>query len=160
MALAWPFRWRMTTPSKIWICSLSPSLIFVWTRTVSPERKWGTSALRYFASMSLMALRSIALSPSQLVVSGSQEPEVLIAQRQPREEVGAPLARGLERLAPPPPLDPPVVPRQEDLRNLHPPVGRGPGVVRVLQQPSFTRKALRSGGALVSEHPRDEPRGG
>ena len=41
---------------------------------------------------------------------------------------------GAQRLAPPPPLDAPVVSREEDLRNLHPPELRGPRVVRVLEE--------------------------
>src|SRR6266705_3582577 len=40
--LRWPRLLRMTTPSKIWMRSLSPSLIFVCTRTVSPTRNAGT----------------------------------------------------------------------------------------------------------------------
>src|SRR6266542_2612396 len=150
----------ITTPSKTWMRSLSPSLIFVWTRTESPARISGTSLRTYFAWMSAIALRSMTLSLLlQLVVSGIDEPEVALREVEPREEVRPPLACGAQRLAPPPPLDSPVVSREEDLRNLHPPELGGPCVVRVLEEPVLAREALCAGGRLVPEHARDEPRG-
>src|SRR6266567_4579915 len=143
MARASPRRCAMTTPSKIWMRSLSPSLILVCTRTESPALNSGMSFRTYFCSMTAMALRSMIRSPLQLVVSGLDEPEVIFCRPEPLEEVGPFLTGGAQRFAPPPPLDAPVISREEDLRNLHPPVLRGPGVVRVLQQPALTLEALR-----------------
>src|SRR5712672_2586008 len=54
---------RITTPSKIWMRSLSPSLIFVCTRTVSPTRNSGicprTSGLTFRCSTSSIAFERI-----------------------------------------------------------------------------------------------------
>src|SRR5512137_2213144 len=99
--------------------SLSPSLILVWTRTVSPARKAGSSLRRYLASTAAISLRSIVSSPLQLVVAGLDEPAVLVVQLQAREEIRTPLAGGPQRLPPPPPLHPPVVSRDQHLGDPH-----------------------------------------
>ena len=51
-----PFFQPMMIPSKTWMRSLSPSLIFVWTRTVSPMRSFGRSVRRYCFSISSMTV--------------------------------------------------------------------------------------------------------
>src|SRR3954464_12131065 len=59
----------MTTPSKIWMRSLSPSLIFVCTRTVSPTRKAGScarvSGFTLRCSTSSIAFARILPAPSR-----------------------------------------------------------------------------------------------
>src|SRR5512137_3073627 len=145
----------MTTPSYSWMRSLSPSLILVWTRTVSPARKSGTSLRRYLASTAAISLRSIVSSPLQLVVAGLDEPAVVFVQLQAREQVRAPFPRGPERLAPAPPLHAPVIPGEEDLWDLLSAKRRRPCVVRVLQD-GGSGEALPAGRGVVSEHPRDQ----
>src|SRR5512137_2765115 len=135
--------------------SLSPSLIFVCTRTVSPARKSGTSLRRYLASTAAISLRSIVSSPLQLVVAGLDEPAVVFVQLQAREQVRAPFPRGPERLAPAPPLHAPVIPGEEDLWDLLSAKRRRPSVVRVLQD-GGSGEALPAGRGVVSEHPRDQ----
>src|SRR5512140_2524756 len=98
--------------------SLSPSLIFVWTRTVSPDRIGGMSFRNCLASISAIALRSM-MAPLQLVVPGVDEPEIGIVQPEAFEQVRPSRPRGPERLAPPPPLDALVVAGDQDLRHLH-----------------------------------------
>src|SRR5438132_243850 len=69
----------MTTPSKIWILSLSPSLIFVCTRTVSPTRNSGTwprtSGVTFRCSTSSIAFERIFV-PS--VITG--RPKTILRQ--------------------------------------------------------------------------------
>src|SRR5574341_949490 len=94
-----PRRWAMTTPSKTWIRSLSPSLILVCTRTVSPVRNSGRSLRRYFFSTWSSALRSMSASPQlkggayrpfrrvlEILVLDLDEPEVLVAELQLPEQ--------------------------------------------------------------------------
>src|SRR5512137_2143618 len=131
----------MTTPSYSWMRSLSPSLIFVCTRTVSPARNTGTSLRRYLASTSAISLRSIVSSPLQLVVAGLDEPAVRFVQFQAREQIRAPITGDAQRLAPPPPLHPPVVAREQHLGNPLAPEYRRTGVLRVLQE-GLSREAL------------------
>src|SRR5919204_100850 len=100
----WPRLRRMTTPSKIWIRSLSPSLIFVCTRTVSPTRNAGTwpraSGFTFRCSTNSIAFARIF----------------------------APLLR------PAPARDARVVAAEQRFRHRHPPEFGRPGVLRPLEQ--------------------------
>src|SRR6267143_5264919 len=151
-----PRFFRITTPSKIWMRSLSPSLIFVCTRTVSPTRNSGTcprtSGLTFRCSTSSIAFARIFVSSSDYRSPKINIPSSLL----PCEQIGAPLACARHRLVLPPPRDLLVVPREEDLR--HPQsaeLGRA-GVLRSFQQ-ALAGEALALCGKLVAQHTGNQP---
>src|SRR2546430_633702 len=142
----------MTTPSKIWMRSLSPSLIFVCTRTVSPTRNAGTwfraSGFTFFSSTSSIAFARIfapllrtclcRVSYCSLKTKESssffslEEPQVLGRQAQLLEQVGAALLRAQERLAPAPSRHAGVVPAEQRLRHPRAAALARPGGLRAL----------------------------
>src|SRR5438094_4584099 len=174
--LSWPRFRRMTTPSKIWMRSLSPSLIFVCTRTVSPTRNAGTwpraSGLTFFCSTSSIAFARIfapllrtclcRVSYCSLKTKESssffslEEPQVLGRQAQLLEQVGAALLRAQERLAPAPSRDAGVVPAEQRLRYPRAAELGRPGVLRPLQH-HLPGERLALGALLVAQHARHEP---
>src|SRR5438270_12790779 len=157
--------------------SLSPSLIFVCTRTVSPTRNSGTrpraSGFTFLCSTNSIAfarifaplLRTACLrgsywslkTPEPSSFFSFEQPPVLGREGKLLEEVGAPLTRPQERLPPAPARDTGVIAAQERLRDAHPAKFRRPCVLRPLQQ-HLAAERLPSGALLVSEHPGNEPR--
>src|SRR5882762_4282039 len=136
--------------------SLSPSLIFVCTRTVSPTRNSGTcprtSGLTFRCSTSSIAFARIFVSSSDYRSPKFKIPSSLL----PCEQIGAPLACARHRLVQSPPRDLLVVPREQDLR--HPQsaeLGRA-GVLRSFQQ-ALAGEALGLCGKLVAQHTGDQP---
>src|SRR5581483_5081155 len=154
-------RRRMTTPSKIWTRSFSPSMTFTCTRTVSPGANAVRSRSRLSIPASTTAIASLPIPVSsvprwrarasralrcQLLSRQLVQPGPLLAgERHPLEEVGPALERAAERLAAPPAGDPAVVPRQEDLGDRQPPEVGGPGVLGVVEPPGRERLVGRPG---------------
>src|SRR5689334_18915534 len=132
----------MTTPSKTWMRSLSPSLIFVCTLTVSPTRNPGmrprVSGFTFRCSTSSIAFERIFVPssfdyPSPETQSSSS---LLLI-----EQVGTPLARARHGLLPPPTRDPGVVAGEQNLRHPQPAEFRRARVLRPLEQ-ALAREAL------------------
>src|SRR5262245_25369866 len=154
----------MTTPSKGWTRSFSPSFTFQCTRTVSPVRNSVRSFRICFDSMYSKRARRMAgvsvperrwpyksWAPLQLALLHGQQLPVLVREGEPGPQVGPPGAGELERVPAPPAGDAGVVPALEDRRDLGAAEGRRPGVVGVLQKPLL--EALAPGGGLVPQHP-------
>src|SRR5258705_9615257 len=170
---------RMTSPSKIWIRALSPSLIFVCTRTVSPTRKAGTwpraSGFTFFCSTSSIAFARIfapllrtclcRVSYCSLKTKESssffslEQAQVLGREAELLEQVRAPFPRAQERLPPAPARDAGVVPAEQRLGNARPAEFGRPGVLRPLQH-HLARERLAGGALLVAEDAGQEPRDG
>src|SRR5438132_13789578 len=151
---------RMTTPSKIWIRSLSPSLIFVCTRTVSPTRNAGTcpraSGFTFLSSTSSIAFARIfapllrtclcRVSYCSLKTKESSsffsldEPQVLGREAQLLEQVRAPFPRAQQGLLPAPARDAGVVPAEQSRRDAFAAELRRAGVVRALQHHLFGKR--------------------
>src|SRR5438093_9104523 len=117
-----PPRWTpMTTPSKIWMRSLSPSRTFTWTRTVSPDFIAGRSANCDFSTSSIAPMIP-RLSFLQLcgpaVLQFSQNLFLFFVQNRAVQQVRPPLERPCRRLALPPATDFGVVSRKQDVGNL------------------------------------------
>src|SRR6267143_5628463 len=168
---------RMTTPSKIWIRSLSPSLIFVCTRTVSPTRNAGTwpraSGFTFFCSTSSIAFARIfapllrtclcRVSYCSLKTKESssffslEQAQVLGRQVELLEQVRAPFPRAQERLPPAPARDAGVVPAEQRLGNARAPEFGRTGVLRPLQH-HLGRERLAGGALLVAQDAGQEPR--
>src|SRR5712692_5496010 len=152
---------RMTTPSKIWMRSLSPSLILVCTRTVSPTRNCGswarTSGLTFRSSTSSIAFERIFDSScSDLFVYRSPKnrfPSSLFAGK-----VRSALARPRQRLLFPPLGDLCVIAREKDFWHFQPAKLGGAGVVRALEEP--LAEALDLDALRVAHHPGHQPRHG
>src|SRR3954466_3850497 len=148
----------MTTPSKIWMRSLSPSLILVCTLTVSPTRNSGTwprtSGFTFRCSTSSIAFARIFV-PSSLDYRSpkNQSSSSLLLP----EEIRAPLARARERLLLAPARDPRVIAGQEYIGYLQPAELRRAGVLRPLEQ-ALAGEALALCGELVPQHTREQPR--
>src|SRR5438270_8698729 len=168
---------RMTTPSKIWMRSLWPSLIFVCTRTVSPTRNAGTwfraSGFTFFSSTSSIAFARIfapllrtclcRVSYCSLKTKESssffslEQPQVLGREAQLLEQVGAPFPRAQERLPPAPARDAGVVPAEQGLRDPGTAELRRPGVLRSLQHHLAGERLVRR-ALLVAQDAWQEPR--
>src|SRR5438067_2183913 len=117
-----PPRWTpMTTPSKIWMRSLSPSRTFTWTRTVSPDFIAGRSANCDFSTSSIAPMIP-RLSFLQLcgpaVLQFSQNLFLFFVQNRAVQQVRPPLDRPCHRLPLPPATDFGVVSRKQDVGNL------------------------------------------
>src|ERR1043166_10101687 len=102
-----PPRWRpITTPSKIWIRSLSPSRTLTCTLTVSPAFIAGRSASCDFSTSSIAPIFQLL-----------QNLLFFIVQIGGLQQIRPPRERAAERLALPPAADLAVVPRQQHVRN-------------------------------------------
>src|SRR4029450_9816712 len=143
----------ITTPSKIWMRSLSPSRTFTWTRTVSPAFIAGRSVNWAFSTSSIALM-------SQLL----QDLFFFFVQVRTRQQVRPPIERPAQRLALPPTADFAVIPRQQYLRHLHHSLGRRrvpernfgrPSVLRKIPQPTVGR--VRGHRLLVADDARHEP---
>src|ERR1019366_330087 len=167
--LVWsPWLLEMTTPSNACKRSLSPSLIFTWTRTVSPGLKSGRSVRRVLASrrsiigelfdivlfLPCRAPRGgqkIAISNSELVTSRSsllslnlgQQLAILFAQVCIAQQIGTIAECLLQRATAPPLSNLVVVPVYQHLRNLHPAKLCWTRVMRVIQQSARAARRTR-----------------
>src|SRR5437660_169657 len=168
---------RMTTPSKIWMRSLSPSLIFVCTRTVSPTRNAGTwpraSGLTFFCSTSSIAFARIfapllrtclcRVSYCSLKTKESssffslEQPQILGRETQLLEQVRAPFPRAQQGLPPAPARDAGVVPAEQRRRDARAAEFGRSGVLRPLQH-HLARERLAGGALLVPQDAGDQPR--
>src|SRR5438309_822527 len=162
---------RMTTPSKIWMRSLSPSLILVCTLTVSPTRKSGMarrfSAFTFRCSTNSIAFARICLAPSRngplgvpffaRSVKFHQQFPVFIGQLVPLEQVGPLAARAEQRLPAAPAGDGGVVSAQELSGHALAAEFRRPRVVRRFQEAlALERFAARA--VFVAQHARQQAR--
>src|SRR5256885_1620521 len=68
-----------------------------------------------------------------------EELAILVAELQPREQLGAAIARAQQRLQAPPATDAPVVAREQRLGHADAAEQRRPRVLRVLEQARFER---------------------
>src|SRR6267143_765077 len=145
---------RMTTPSKIWMRSLSPSLILVCTRTVSPTRNCGswarTSGLTFRNSTSSIAFERI-FDSSCLDLFVYRSPKNRFPSSLFAAKVRSALARPRQRLLFPPLGDLCVIAREKDFRHFQPAKLRGAGVVRALEEP--LAEALDLYALRVAHHP-------
>src|SRR5215213_9145640 len=121
----------MTTPSKIWMRSLSPSRTLTCTLTVSPDFIAGRSASCGFSTNSIALMtRSFKLS---------QQLRFLVVQTRGVQQVRPPLQRPAQRFALSPPPDLGMVARQQHVGNAEiADLGR-PRVLRMVQQPATER---------------------
>src|SRR4051812_735066 len=111
-----PPRWSpMTTPSKIWMRSLSPSRTFTCTRTVSPDFIAGRSVSCDFSKSSI----ALIIRPHLLVCRGElpQDLAFLVVERRRSQQIGAPREGSCHRLAFPPPANLGMVAGEQHLRN-------------------------------------------
>src|SRR5258705_551915 len=138
--------------------SLSPSLIFVCTRTVSPTRNSGicprASGLTFRCSTRSIAFERIFVPSSDYRSPKNNTPSSLL----PGEQIGAALACARHRLLLPPLRDPLVISGKEDFRHPHAAKLGRPGVLRALQK-AVAREALRIGGNPVPQHTGHQPGG-
>src|SRR5712691_9211067 len=105
----------ITTPSKIWMRSLSPSRTFTCTRTVSPALIAGRSASCVFSTSSIAPIsRSFKLS---------QQRGFLFVEDRAVQQIGTPRQRAAQRLALAPAANLRVVARQQHVGHLQRPFG-------------------------------------
>src|SRR5260370_37644750 len=154
-------RLRITTPSKTWIRSFSPSTTLTDTRTVSP----GATPARSFFSCPASAMRMACMTRGSLLeivlgrpaLAEARHPFLLFRRKiRSLQQIPPPLPRppnGHDAL---PPLDPGVFARTQDFRHGPFPKDLGPRVLRMLEQPARERIARRRG--FVAEHTRQKPR--
>src|SRR5215468_9286274 len=134
---AWPPpRRAITTPSKIWIRSLSPSRIFTWTRTVSPARNGGRSR-----RSGVGCAASMLLMTPPLPAACARGPGAACACAR------APGAPALHRR---------VIAGTEHLRDGQAPEDRRPSVVRSFQKSRL--EGLVGDRLRVAHDPREQPR--
>src|SRR5215475_9497944 len=112
-----------------------PSCTLTWTLSVSPGSKRGTG--RSAVTLSIWALASV--SRMFIAVFLSSFLFVQLRGTPPRPQVGPPAPRNLLPQLPPPFGDLAVMARHQNLRHapfgsVGPGPGRGPGVMRVLEQ--------------------------
>src|ERR1017187_4181151 len=167
--LGWsPWLLEMTTPSNACKRSLSPSLIFTWTRTVSPGLKSGRSVRRVLASSRSMigelfdivlflpcraprGGQKIAISNSELVTSRSsllslnlgQQLAIFFTQVSIAQQIGTIAQCLLQRTTAPPLSNLVVVPVHQNLGNLHPAKLCRTRVVRIIQQSARPTRRTR-----------------
>src|SRR6266508_3971582 len=128
----------MTTPSKIWMRSLSPSRTFTCTRTVSPARIAGRSVIWAFSTSSIALI-------SQLL----QNLFFFVVQTRVGQQVRPSIQRPSQRFFLAPAADVGVITRQQHIGHLH---NRGtrrisaadadfgrPRVLRKIEQPATER---------------------
>src|SRR4051794_18842568 len=168
-----PRCWPMTTPSKIWIRSFSPSRTFTWTRTVSPDFMAGRSASCCFSmtSIALMILSSVVRCLFGVRDQFAQNFAFLVVQPRCRQQIRPSGQRPCYRLPLPPLPDIGVIPREKHVRNIHRRLVdrpwrilefrrqlRRPRVMRKIQQPPDERLLLH--GLFVANDTRYQPRNG
>src|SRR2546423_1221013 len=143
----------MTTPSKIWMRSLSPSRTLTCTRTVSPDLIAGRSVSCAFSTSSIALIGT----PQQVYRPAlrfflprdeiAQHLPLFVVEIRPSQQIRPPLERPRHRFALPPPADIRMVARQQHIRDRHvgralwprPRQGRGTGVLRKVEQPAAER---------------------
>src|SRR5438034_8757715 len=99
----------MTTPSKIWMRSLSPSRTFTCTRTVSPDFIAGRSVSCDFSTS------SIALMTCSFKLT--QDDLLFFVETRAVQQLRPPIERPGQRFAFPPAPDLRVVPGQQHVRH-------------------------------------------
>src|SRR5688500_4739350 len=161
-ALAPPPRLRITTPSKAWSRSFSPSTTLTCTRTVSP----GANPPRSFFSCPASTIRIASMAsraPSLDVVRGpaalaeSVHPLLLFGREVRRlEDVRPALPRPPHGHHPAPALDLGVVAAEQQRRHLPAAEPLGPRVLGVLEESPRERVVLRR--RRVAEDARQEAR--
>src|SRR5690349_12803013 len=147
-------RLRMSTPSKTWSRSFSPSMTFTCTRTVSPGAKPCRSFFSAPASTSRIASMACPLSDvgDGLAPFESLHESLLVrAQLGMPQQVGPTAPRPPQRLRATPPRDARVIARQQHGGHALAAKLFRPRVLRRLQQSARERLAL--GGALGAEGP-------
>src|SRR5438034_766637 len=100
----------MTTPSKIWMRSLSPSRTFTCTRTVSPDFIAGRSASCDCSTNSMAPIISLLLTPRDEL---AQNLLLFLVQLGSRQQIRPARQRPAHRFALPPAADVAMVARQE-----------------------------------------------
>src|SRR5579871_6025072 len=183
-----PLSRLMTTPSKACTRSLSPSLIFTWTRTVSPGRNAGMSVRWDLASsfsmirFDMMVILRLSISKSRSILSGHaaldvvQNSTVFVAQFRAFQQVRTVAQRFLQCLLAPPAADLVVIAVEQNFRHRHTAKIRGTRVVRIVEQSAGTAGRIRCcvfrnpadflvlgerflpRGSFVSHSPRQQPR--
>src|SRR6476619_2044340 len=108
-----PRCWPITTPSKIWMRSLSPSRTFTCTRTVSPDFIAGRSVSCGFSTSSIAPIIPSVLQFSKYL-------PLFVVQHRVRQEVGPPCQRPADRLSLPPAPDLRVISRQQHVGDRQP----------------------------------------
>src|SRR5580658_3443758 len=132
----------MTTPEKIWMRSLSPSMTLVWTRTLSPTPK-SEVPFRYCSD-------SILSNNAWFINS--------LSLRLLLQQIGPARLRPQGRLFAAPLLNFRMIAGQQHRRDLQPPELRRPRVMRILQQPLAKRFVQRA--LVVPQRSRQQPRHG
>src|SRR5437867_12472925 len=151
----------MTTPSKIWMRSLSPSRTLTCTRTVSPDFMAGRSVSCGFSTS------SIALIPYSFGALGdelAQNVLLFFVQLRLAQQLRPARQRAAQRLALAPAANLGVIARQQHVGHLQHRwahrIGPGhlsrPRVLRKIEQPPAER--ILHYRLLVADHPRNEPR--
>src|SRR6478672_7885202 len=139
----------MTTPSKIWMRSLSPSRTFTCTRTVSPARIAGRSVIWAFSTSSIVLMSELLQNLLLFVIQPCLDQQI-------RPLVQGPAQRFT--FTPPPNLG--VVARQQHVGHFQLPfaadrnLGR-PRVMRKVEQPP--RERIRRHRLVVAHHARNVP---
>src|SRR5437763_689446 len=157
----------MTTPSKIWMRSLSPSLILVCTLTVSPTRNSGTcprtSGFTFRCSTSSIAFERI-FDPScsqlpKVVYRSPKNPFPSSLLLSVAQQIRPPLPCPLQGLFLAPLRDLRVIAREQDFRHFQAAKIRRAGVLRPFEQ-ALAGEALMMWGKLVPQHTRQQTRHG
>src|SRR5256714_7165680 len=118
----------MTTPSKIWMRSLSPSRTRTCTRTVSPDRIAGRSVSCVFSTSSIALISKLL-----------QNRLFLVVQTRAGQQIGPAFQRSRHRFALPPSPDLGVVARQQHVGHAVRSDFRRPRVLRKIEQPAAER---------------------
>src|SRR5206468_9385069 len=104
----------MTTPSKIWMRSLSPSRTLTCTRTVSPDLIAGRSASCCFSTRSIALIAAPFLQACHSAISQfAQDLFLFFVQIGRGQQVGPPSQRAAHGFALAPAPDLGVVPREQ-----------------------------------------------
>src|SRR5262245_23981649 len=161
-------RRAMTTPLKIWIRSLSPSRMRVWTFTVSPIENSSGSARRLEASTCFMmavfltGIMTISFRQCRIISPptrpvGSYRKSSIFAGRLPGalQQVAThqPGAIAAGRFAPGGDLG--MVSFNQHVRNLHSAVFARTRVLRIFQEPRLGKRFVLA-ARLIPEHPGNE----
>src|SRR5436190_1184047 len=146
---------RITTPWNTWMRSRPASTTRACTLTVSPGRKSGRSSRRRgFSTRSTLFIAKRSRDGFPMIAPGLGEPGSVprVGSQQVRAVALGLGASGL----PSPPLHRRVVPRDQDLRDLHAPELPGPSVVGMVEQALLER--LERQGLLADHDPRHQTR--
>src|SRR5229473_689957 len=121
----------MTTPSKIWMRSLSPSRTLTCTRTVSPDLMAGRSVSCVFSTSSIAPISKLL-----------QNRLFLFVQTRCGQQIRPPFERSRHRFAFPPAPDLGVVARQQHVGHAQHLIFGRPRVLRKIEQPAAERIVL------------------